>query len=145
RGHDPYQITFADIYGEGSGFYNPELVSGGRVQFGYPYPPLTLLLAVPGHVVAGDYRYSELAALVAAAGLIGYMRPTTTAKLAASLLLTTPRLFFVLEQGWTEPIALLMLAATVFHWTRSREASPWLCGLLTVTKQYLIIAALALV
>jgi hypothetical protein len=144
RGHDPYRITFADIYGEGSGFYNPQLVSGGRVQFGYPYPPLTLLLAIPGHLIAGDYRYSELAALVAAAGLIGYARPTITAKLAAALLLTTPRLYFVLEQGWTEPIALLALGATVFFWTRSREASPWLGGLLTVAKQYLIIAAVPL-
>jgi hypothetical protein len=145
RGQNPYSITFEDIYGPGSSFYNPQLVSAGRVQFGYPYPPLTLLLAIPGYVIAGDYRYSQLAALTGAAGLIGYARPTATAKLASALLLTTPRVFFVLEQGWTEPIAALMLAATVFFWIRAREAPPWLGGMLSVTKQYLAIAALPLV
>ena len=33
-------------------------------------------------------------------------------RLAAAVLLTQPRGFFVLEQGWTEPIAVLLLALT---------------------------------
>ncbi len=35
------------------------------------------------------------------------------AMLAASLLLTTPRIWFVIEEGWTEPIGIFLLALTV--------------------------------
>ena len=136
----PYQITFKNIYGAGSGNYNPSLVEGDRVMFGYPYPPLSLLLAAPGQFIAGDYRYAQLIGWIGAAGLIGYARASLFAKLAAALLLTTPRGFFVLEQGWTEPIALLMLALTVFSMTRKPSLSAWAVGLLIVTKQYLALA-----
>jgi hypothetical protein len=140
RGESPYGITFENIYGAGSGFYNPQAVAGNRVLFGYPYPPLSLLLALPGYVVTGDYRYSELAAWVASAAFIGYARPAILAKLAAALLLTQPRGFFVLEQGWTEPIAVLMLAVTIFGMSRHRAVTAWAGGLLIVTKQYLALA-----
>ncbi len=62
---DPYRISFANIYenAESQKFYNPEAVIGGRLAQAYPYPPPSLLLAVPGHVLFGDYRYSELALL----------------------------------------------------------------------------------
>jgi hypothetical protein len=141
RGQDPYRITFENIYGSGSGFYNPQAVAGNRVLFGYPYPPLSLLLALPGYVVTGDYRYAELAAWAAGAAFIGYARPGVLAKLAAALLLTQPRGFFVLEQGWTEPIAVLMLAVTISGMSRKKSVSAWAGGLLIVTKQYLALAA----
>jgi hypothetical protein len=140
RGESPYRITFENIYGAGSGFYNPQSVAGDRVLFGYPYPPLSLLLALPGYLVTGDYRYSELAAWVASAAFIGYARPAILAKLAAALLLTQPRGFFVLEQGWTEPIAVLMLAVTIFSMSRKSAVAAWAGGLLIVTKQYLALA-----
>jgi hypothetical protein len=137
RGESPYRITFENIYGPGSEFYSPQAVAGNRVLFGYPYPPLSLLLSLPGHLVTGDYRYAELAAWVAGAAFIGYARPAILARLAAALLLTQPRGFFVLEQGWTEPIAVLMLAVTVFGMSRNRAVAAWGSGLLIVTKQYL--------
>jgi hypothetical protein len=140
EGRDPYRITFDNIYGTGSGNYNPHDVVRDRVLFGYPYPPLSLLLAAPGQAWAGDYRYAELVALVIGAALIGYAQSAMTARLAASLLLTTPRVFFVLEQGWTEPIAVLMLALTVFCLIRKPPLAPWVGGLLLVTKQYLALA-----
>jgi hypothetical protein len=140
HGHSPYGITFSDIYGRGSGFYSPGEVSGGQVQFGYPYPPLSLLLVVPGFL-AGDYRYAELAAVVASAALLAYANRSRHGELAAALLLTTPRLFFVVEQGWTEPVSVLLLAATVFAIARSRRAADWLGGLLIASKQYLVVAA----
>jgi hypothetical protein len=141
HGHDPYGITFRNIYGADSPFYNPQALVGNRVNFGYPYPPVSLLLAVPGQVLAGDYRYAELAALILGAAVIGYVRPAVTARLAASLLLTTPRVFFVLEQGWAEPITVMMLALTVFCLVRRPGLVPWAGGLLLVTKQYLVVAA----
>jgi hypothetical protein len=141
RGRNPYRITFRNIYGQNSGFYNPEAVAGDRVLFGYPYPPLSLLVAAPGQLIFKDYRYAELAALVAAAALIGFTGASVLSQLTAVLLLTTPRVFFVLEQGWTEPIAVLMLAATTWAMIRRPRWSPWIAGLLTVTKQYLGLAA----
>ncbi len=143
-GHNPYRITFQNIYSANSGFYNPDLVVGDRVNFGYPYPPASLALVVPGHVWAGDYRYAELAALVVGAALIGYAQPTLTARLSAALLLTSPRGLFVLEQGWTEPIAVLLFAATIFCLLRRPALAPWVSGLLLVTKQYLVLAGVAL-
>ena len=57
----------------------------------------------------GDYRYSELALLVGAAALIGSGVRRLPAMLAASLLLTTPRVWFVIEEGWTEPVGIFLL------------------------------------
>jgi hypothetical protein len=139
-GRNPYTITFRNIYGPDTNAYNPQAVVGNRINFGYPYPPLSLIAAVPGHVLFDDYRYSQLAAIIAAAALIGYAGASLLAQLAAVLLLTTPRVFFVLEQGWTEPIAVLLLAATVAAMLRRSSHAAWLGGLLVATKQYLGLA-----
>jgi hypothetical protein len=138
---DPYRISFENIYGEeAKNFYNPEAIAGRRIAFGYPYPPVSLLFAVPGQVLFGDFRYAQLAALVAAAAMIGFSTPGLASKLAACLLLTTPRGLFVLEQGWTEPIAILLLAATLFTMQRRPVAGAWIGGLLIFAKQYLFLA-----
>lgn len=144
---DPYRISFANIYetAESRKFYNPEAVIGGRLAQGYPYPPPSLLLAVPGHVLFGDYRYSELALLVAAAALIGLAYGTMPAMLAASLLLTTPRLWFVIEEGWTEPVGIFLLALTVILMKRMPIAAGWVAGIFAMTKQYFGVLAIAMV
>ena len=132
---DPYLISFDNIYEDvdAQKFYNPAALIGGRVAFAYPYPPPSLLLAVPGHVLLGDYRYAELFLLVAAAGLIGYARRGAVAKLAACLLLTTPRVWFVIEQGWTEPVAVFLLGLTVFLLVRHNRPSQQ--SIVTVSSQ----------
>jgi hypothetical protein len=142
---DPYRISFANIYEnvDARKFYNPEALIGGRLAFAYPYPPPSLLLAVPGQVLLGDYRYSELGLLVAAAALIGFARRGMAAQLAATLLLTTPRIWFVIEEGWTEPIGVFLLALTVFLLIRNPIAAGWAGGVLAVTKQYLGFTGLA--
>jgi len=144
---DPYRISFANIYesADSRKFYNPEAVIGGRLAQAYPYPPPSLLLAVPGHVLFGDYRYSELALLVAAAALIGLAYGTMPAMLAASLLLTTPRLWFVIEEGWTEPVGIFLLALTVVLMKRMPLAAGWVAGILAMTKQYFGVLAVAMV
>jgi hypothetical protein len=139
HGRNPYAITFENIYGD-QPFYNPSLLAGHHAAFGYPYPPLSLLVAVPAQVLTGDYRYAELVAIVAAAWFVGYSQRGGVPKLAAALLLTTPRIYFVLEQGWTEPIAIALLAMTALCLARKPGWVPWAAGLLTVTKQYLIVA-----
>jgi hypothetical protein len=143
---DPYRISFPNIYGaDARYFYNPEAIMGSRLAFAYPYPPASLLFAVPGHVLFGDYRYSEVILLVLGAALMGFTRQGLVGKLAACLLLTTPRIWFVIEQGWTEPIPIFLLALTVFLLVRRPIAAGWAAGLLVVTKQYMGFAGLAVV
>jgi hypothetical protein len=138
-GRSPYAITWPDIYGGGE-YYAPNMTAAGRVLFGYPYPPLSLLLALPGQVLFGDIRYAGLAATTGAAAFIGLVRRERTAPLAAMLLLFTPRSFFVLEQGWTDPFAVLGLAATVWCALRAPRWLPVALGLLVAAKQHMIVA-----
>jgi hypothetical protein len=135
-GTNPYALRYPDIYGN-SAFYGEGLSVGGVLQFGYPYLPLSLLLALPGHVLFGDYRYAQLGAMALSAIFIAYARPGSRIGVAAaSLLLFTPRVFFVLEQGWTDPFVLLGLAAVVFVALRTSKALPWVLGLAFAVKQY---------
>ncbi len=146
-GKNPYRISIRNIYekGDTNTFYNPAAVFGDRVNIAYPYPPPSLLLAIPGQVLFGDYRYSEVALLLIGAALIGYARRGLVPKLAAALLLTTPRIWFVIEQGWTEPIAIFLLALAVFLLIRRSVPAAFVTGILIVSKQYLGFAGLAAV
>lgn len=147
QGNNPYALRYPDIYGN-SPFYGEGLSVNGVLQFGYPYFPLSLLLALPGQVLFGDYRYSQLAAMALSAAFIAWARPGRVGLAAAALLLFTPRVFFVLEQGWTDPFVLLLLSAVVFVAIRWKPALPWLFGLLLAVKQYtlfMVPAALQLI
>jgi len=142
HGNNPYSITFPDPYADSSRFYGPGVSQDGRLHFGYPYPPLSLLLIVPAHLL-GDFRYAQLAAMALAGLLVALARPGRLALAAAALLLFTPRGFFVLEAGWTEPFAVLFLAATVFALCRCPRWVALPLGLLLASKQYLVLALLA--
>ncbi|HEV8607443.1 MAG TPA: hypothetical protein VGQ99_19060 [Tepidisphaeraceae bacterium] len=137
HGHNPYAMTFTNIYGDGIAVYAPELQKNGRVDFGFPYAPFSLLMIIPGYLV-GDHRYAQLFALAIAAALIAFSRPGRTATLAAILLLTTSRVFMVIELGWTEPLVILWLAATVWCACRRPKWVPYALGLLLASKQYTI-------
>lgn len=163
RGENPYAMTFPDPYaGAGDRFYAPGAASGGRLHFGYPYPPLTLWMVLPAHLLAGDFRFAQLAAVVLSGALIAFARPGRLSALAAALLLFTPRGFFVLEAGWTEPLVVVLLAATVFTAVRTGGgragvpsggskplgrmlALPVALGLFLASKQYLVLALPAVV
>ncbi|MBK7865282.1 MAG: hypothetical protein IPJ65_43120 [Archangiaceae bacterium] len=136
-GNNPYALRYPDIYGN-SPFYGEGLSVNGVLQFGYPYFPLSLLLALPGQVLLGDYRYAQLAAMALSAVFIAKARPGRVGIAAASLLLFTPRVFFVLEQGWTDPFVLLGLSAVVFVAIRWKPALPWVLGLTLAVKQYTV-------
>jgi hypothetical protein len=157
RGENPYAATFPDIYRSTDGVravYGADLTEGGRVHFGFPYLPLSLFMALPGYLIAGDHRYAQLAAMTLAGALVALARPGRVAALAAALLLFTPRGFFILGRGWTEPFTALLLALTVFLACRDRATPtgtppppryarwglPFAAGLLLATKQYLALA-----
>ena len=143
-GKNPYSITFPDIYHSTEPgrqqVYGPGLVENGRTKFGFPYPPVSLLLATAGYAVAGDHRYAQALAVTLAGLFIGYSRRSRIAMLAAAVLLFTPRVFFVLGRGWTEPFGVMLLAATIFCASRRSRLLPLALGLFLATKQYLIVA-----
>jgi hypothetical protein len=144
HGHSPFAAAFPDIYHRPELYAAGALRADGLVHQGFPYPPMVFWMELPGYWLGGDYRWSNLAAMALAALLIAFTprrRPTagaSLAPLAAALLLTTPRSFFVLESGWTEPTTLLLLAATVFSAVRLPRVMPVFLGLMLCSKQYLI-------
>jgi hypothetical protein len=144
HGHNPYAMTFPDIYHSTlpghQQVYGPGLVAGGRCQFGFPYPPVTLLLTTLGYAVAGDPRYAQVVALSIAGLFIGFSGKGRIAAFAAALLLLTPRVFFVIGRAWTEPFAVMLLAATIFCAVRRSRWLPVALGLFLATKQYLVLA-----
>lgn len=141
RGESPYSISFKDIYGGSGAFYPDGMVKDGVVQYGFPYPPLSLAMTWPGHR-AGDFRYSELAAWIGAAlCLIVAGRGSAVAVLAAAVVLFTPRAFFGLEQAWTDPLAALWLAGAVAFAASGRLLPAAIAvGLAAATKQHAVVA-----
>lgn len=140
RGENPYAITFPLIYPT-TIMYGPEQIAGGRLAFGYCYPPLSLLAALPGHLLGGDYRYSMLGAMTLTGLCLAYTRKgERTGALAALLLLFTPRVFYVVEHGWTDPLVALTLAATVLAARRAPRLLALPLGLFFAAKQYTVLA-----
>jgi hypothetical protein len=138
-GTNPYGITWPNLYGDNTPFYPPGVSINGRLQFGYVYPPLSLLMLAPGWLLASDPRYSTLAAMSVAALLMGYARPGALPKLAATLFLFTPRAFFVLDRAWTDPFVVVLTALVVFVAIRRPK---WLfipIGLFACLKQHMFI------
>jgi hypothetical protein len=145
-GANPYEIRPPDMYGEEESrrLYGPGISVNGRLTLAYPYPPMSLLLTSLGYLVAGDCRYAHLAAICLAALLLAYARPGRLGFLGALLFLFTPRVFFVLEQSWSEPVVIFLLALTVFCRHRFPAAAPWVTGLTLSVKQYMVFTAPAL-
>jgi hypothetical protein len=141
-GVNPYSITFPDIYAAvgSEHYYGAGLSSRGRLQFGFPYLPFSLLMSAAGQVIGHDPRYAQLVALELAAALMAFARVGGFGPIAAALFLTTPRVFYVLDMAWTEPFLVLGLAAVVFAACRQSRAVPWLFGAFIALKQYLIFA-----
>ena len=139
-GQNPYSITMPQVYGNPE-YYGAGLTENGRLLIGVPYPPLSLLLEWPFHAVFGDYRYALLTALVVAAFLLWRNARNATGALTAALLLFTPRSFFVVEQGWTESLVVLAVAATVYAAIQRPALLPVALGALFAMKQYAVFLA----
>jgi len=134
---NPYASTMPNIYGH-SAWYAEGVVQDGRILVGFLYPPLSLLLAWPAHLLFSDYRYAMLAAITLSAAFMAYARPGRLGMTVAAVFLTTPRGLLVLEQGWTEPFVVLLLSATVFCACRAPKMTSGALGLLLAVKQYAI-------
>jgi hypothetical protein len=147
-GRDPYGQTRENIYAAYPGlrFYSPEvLLDGGRrINVGFPYPPLQLLLTLPGYLLTGDYRYVQALALPLSAALMIAAGRTRLALAASALLLLTPTVFYVVEGSWTEPMVVLMLSIALFCAVRAPRHLWWALGLLFSIKQYTVALLLIL-
>jgi len=141
HGHNPYAIRYPNVYPPNTPFYGPGVVDRNNVlTYGYPYPPLMLLMALPGVLLGGDCRYAMVAAMALSGLAMGFARPGRWAGLAAVIFLTTPRTFYVLYMGWSEPLLLLNFSLVMLCACRWRRGLPWAFGLLLATKQYSILA-----
>lgn len=140
HGTDPYTITHQDIFGEQSSYFYPRgLYSNGRVHIGFAYPPLALLMILPGYLL-GDLRYSGIAALVISVLLLVRIRMDKFVLLVIAILLLSPTTFYVLSRGFSEPLMLLTLALTLYAADRR---SRWLFLALAAflsSKQYSLLA-----
>lgn len=147
-GRNPYDfrhVQFPDIYlsthGSHQRVYGEGMVVDDTLQFGFPYPPISLYCSTLGFWLGNDTRFAQAVALTLAGLLIGYCRPGRQPKLAAALLLFTPSVWFVLGRAWTEPFVILFLALTIFcACRRLRWALPIALGLFLASKQYLFFA-----
>ena len=138
HGRNPYTVRYPSVYPPGTPFYGPGVVAAdNRLDYGFPYFPLSLLLVVPGYA-AGDSRFAHAAAIALTAGLMAGARPGRWAGLMAMLFLLTPLVFFIVEQSWTEPLLAFSFSLTMFAALRWRRALPYALGLLLATKQYTV-------
>jgi uncharacterized membrane protein len=147
HGLNPYSFKYPSIYPLGTPYYGPGIVdANGYLTVGCPYPPLSILLTLPGYFL-GDVRYSDVAAIGISAAVIAFA-PTrrgsdrasrSSAPLAAALLLLMPRAVYVLDLSWTEPLLVLMFSFVMFSALRWPKALPVALGLYLSTKQYTIL------
>jgi hypothetical protein len=139
QGVDPYTLTTPSIYGDLSEYaYSAQLMQDDVVTIGNPYPPLSIYISLPGYLIGGDIRYSHLLAFVLSGALIAFLHPGRGSKLAAYVLLFSPRSLYIIEQSWTEPIVILLLAAVVSSAVHRPRWLSVLAGLFFASKQYLL-------
>lgn len=134
-GKDPFAIWMPNPYHH-TQWYAPGLADADWVHTGYPYPPLSLMLSGLGWL-AGDMRWANLAMLILAGAAMRWSKGPWGA-VAAVLLLTTPRVLFVLEQAWTDVYLVGLIALVAWSAQRFPRFTGMLFGLLIATKQYAV-------
>lgn len=139
RGANPYAITFKNIYGDGAWVYSQQVMKDGRVLFGFPYPPLSLLMYLPSYMLTAESRYAYLVALALAALITWRIGRSAFSILAATLILTLPVGWRVIEFCWTEPMLVLTFALVAWAGVRCPRLLPYALGVFLCGKQYCII------
>jgi hypothetical protein len=139
-GHNPYTVVYPNIYGNGTPFYSPAVYENDRMLFGFPYPPLSLLMSLPSFLLTGDVRYAHLAAIGLSALLIGLASKGLLSKLAALTFLFSPVTFLIVQKSWIEPFVILLTGAVMFPRKTDRWC-PLPLGVLMASKQFALLAA----
>lgn len=142
QGRNPYSMTFPNIYQSPYTelFYGPGVVVDGRIIYGFPYLPVTLLLSIPGYLL-GDVRYSQLIAMLVTALVLRRLATDQIGRSLAVLGVVAPSAVLILSGSWTEPTVVALLACLVLALERKRYALvAILLGLFLVSKQYVVVA-----
>lgn len=141
QGTNPYLPIYENLHGADSPYYGPGLVEDGELTIGFPYPPLSLVLVVPGELLAGDPRFVHVAALgLAALGMAYAGGGSRVATAAALLFLFAPWTFFLIAGAWTEPLVILAVVGITLAAARAPILLGVAVGLAIATKQYLLLA-----
>lgn len=135
---NPYELSEPNIYGD-LRFYGEKWVKNGRMTVGNGYPPMSIYLTSVGFLIFGDTRYGILLALLISGAFIRSFTKNRFSNLAAFLLLFSPRSFFILEQAWTEPFLIMLLAILVWVCIYHPKWRFVILGLLMASKQYLVV------
>jgi hypothetical protein len=109
----------------------------------YVYPPLQLYVTLPAYVLAGDVRYTMLAAILLAGFGIRHITRRSRAELPsiaedapALFLWLMPKLFFIVEQGWVDPVQVMLVVFTLAaHLGNRRWLAAFLLGFVFASKQ----------
>ena len=142
HGHNPYAMTFPDIYPSQLSdlFYGPGVVVDGRITYGFPYLPVSLLVAILGQLL-GDVRYSQLIAMIVTALVLRRLASDQIGRAAAVIGVASVSAIPVLNGAWTEPTLVALLACLVLALERRRYSFVAVfLGLFIVSKQYVVIA-----
>ncbi len=137
RGENPYDLHLPNIYGN-TELFGPGFATDRTIDVGLVYPPLSLFLTATGWYLVHDPRGLLVVALIASAVLIDRLGGRT-ARLAALLFISSPRRFFVLEQGWTEPFLVAMLALVLLLAQRRSRWLPVGLAALLGLKQFAVL------
>jgi hypothetical protein len=137
HGANPFGTTQANIY---DAFHTPLLygvgtVVNGRVQVGFPYPPMTLAWVVPGYLL-GDVRYSYILAIFLSGLFMFRISPNSRGLWVVAALFFSPVTLLVEILCWTEPLVLMMLSISIYGALKKKWWLPLAFGLFLATKQY---------
>jgi hypothetical protein len=144
--HNPYTAAYPDIYGpqQSALLYGPGVVGhDGLLNFGFPYPPASLLLAIPAHLL-GDVRIAPIV-VVLTLSLVLHLTGAPAQRGAAVLLACAPGFAQLVVNGWTEGAIVGVVAAAV--WLAARRQwlpAAALLGVALASKQYFVVALPAL-
>jgi len=142
HGHDPYALHIENPYSPANTrhYYSPGTVVDGRLVYGFPYLPVSLLVTLPG-MLAGDVRLAHLALMVVTSLVLVRIAPDRLGRMLATLVVVSPLSMMVVLESWTEPTLLLGVVLLVWALHRGR---PWAGVAGTVlflgAKQYVVVA-----
>lgn len=139
-GHSPYAITIDNPHSAAvtEAIYGPGVVQNGRVMYGFPYLPSTLLIDLPVHVLA-DAVWMHMAVLAAAVALAWRLSIDRLGRACVLALGLSPSTPYLILNYWIEAVMVGFLAVTVWGLRHDRRwATAVGLGLLFSSKQYAI-------
>lgn len=109
----------------------------------YVYPPVQLYVTLPAYALMGDVRYTMLAAVLLAGFGMRYITgraraglPSIAEDAPALFLWLMPKLFFILEQAWVDPVQVMFIVFTLAaHVGNRRWLAAFLLGFVFASKQ----------